>query len=107
MTLKPPSDSTLWTKPYLTFGFEREREREGLCVCVRQGEITTSRAKHGHRGTDRERVSTWHTEQDRSSEHRDRGTEQERSAGGLVTHGHPGIFTDKRKRKEKEEPVDT
>lgn len=55
----------------------------------------------------RERVSTWHTEQDRSSEHRgDRGTERERSAGGLVTCRHPGIFTDKRKRK-KEEPVDT
>lgn len=70
--------------------------------------MTTSRARHGHRGKDRERVSTGHTEQDRSSEHRgDRGTERERSAGGLVTHGHPGIFTDKRKRKEKEEPVDT
>lgn len=61
----------------------------------------------GQTERERERVSTWHTEQDRSSEHRDRGTEQERSAGGLVTHGHPGIFTDKRKRKEKEEPVDT
>lgn len=74
----------------------------GECVCVWQGETGAAELDRDTEQMQRERQkaskgpTARETSKPGAQNTEERGTGRERSAGGLVTHGHPGILPGKR-----------